>query len=192
MEKKEAIRIFEETGALQNGHFLLTSGLHSPQYFQCAMVLQYPEYLEEFCRGIVEFFQEEEDIDFVIAPAMGGIVVAQEVGRQLGVRHIFAERENGQLALRRGFHIETNEKVLICEDVLTTGSSVQEVIRLVEKAGGYPVGVGAIVDRSEGQLQFDLPLVSVIQVKAITYNPDKCPLCSQKIPLTKPGSRDIK
>ncbi|MEJ2637277.1 MAG: orotate phosphoribosyltransferase [Calditrichia bacterium] len=190
MERKEALRIFEETGALQNGHFLLTSGLHSPQYFQCAMVMQYPRYLEEFCREIVDFFQEEEDIDVVIAPAVGGIVVAQEIGRLLGTRSVFAERENGKMKLRRGFVIAPREKVLICEDVITTGGSVQEVIDLVEDAGGFPVGVGVIVDRSDGKVKFDIPMFASVQVKAITYEADKCPLCSQNIPLVKPGSRE--
>ncbi len=189
MDRKEAFRIFEETGALQNGHFLLSSGLHSPQYFQCALVLQYPHYLEKFCSEIREYFYEEEDIRLVIAPALGGIMVAQELARQLGVRFIFAERENDKMTLRRGFHIEPHEKVLIVEDVITTGSSVQEVIDIVDKAKGYAVGVGAIVDRSEGQIDFGMPLFATVQVKAVTYQPDRCPLCSQKIPLTKPGSR---
>lgn len=189
MDKKEAFRIFEQTGALQVGHFQLSSGLHSPQYFQCALVLQYPEYLERFCSEIVDFYQEEEDLQVVIAPAVGGIVVAQEVGRQLGIRSIFAERENGKMTLRRGFRIEPHEKVLICEDVITTGNTVQEVINLVEKAGGYPIGVGVLVDRSNGKAQFDVPLFSTVQLRAVTYKPDRCPLCSQKIPLQKPGSR---
>jgi len=189
MDRKEAFRIFEETGALQNGHFLLSSGLHSPQYFQCALVLQFPHFLEKFCSEIREYFYEEEDIQLVIAPAIGGIMVAQELARQLGVRFIFTERENDKMTLRRGFHIEPHEKILIVEDVITTGSSVQEVIDIVEKAKGYAVGVGAIVDRSEGQIDFGMPLFATVQVKAVTYQPDRCPLCSQKIPLIKPGSR---
>lgn len=189
MDRKEAFRIFEETGALQNGHFLLSSGLHSPQYFQCALVLQYPHYLEKFCSEIREYYYEEEDIQLVIAPAIGGIMVAQELARQLGIRFIFAERENDKMTLRRGFHIEPHEKILIVEDVITTGSSVQEVIDIVEKAKGYAVGVGAIVDRSEKQIDFDMPFFATVQVKAVTYQPDRCPLCSQKIPLIKPGSR---
>lgn len=189
MDRKEAFRIFEETGALQNGHFLLSSGLHSPQYFQCALVLQYPHYLEKFCSEIREYYYEEEDIQLVIAPAIGGIMVAQELARQLGIRFIFAERENDKMTLRRGFHIEPHEKILIVEDVITTGSSVREVIDIVEKAKGYAVGVGAIVDRSESQIDFDMPFFATVQVKAVTYQPDRCPLCSQKIPLIKPGSR---
>ncbi len=190
MEKKEALRIFEVTGALQDGHFLLSSGLHSPQYFQCALALQYPDYREQFAREIAEFFSElEERIDVVISPAIGGIVVGQEVGRLLGTRSIFAEREDGKMTLRRGFVIKPRENVLVCEDVITTGGSVQEVINLVEAAGAYPIGVGAIIDRSGGKVTFDVPLFSCVQIKALTYKPERCPLCQQKIPLTKPGSR---
>ena len=189
MDKKEILRIFDETGALQNGHFLLTSGLHSTQYFQCALVLQYPEYLEALCRDIIDFYHEDEDISVVIAPAIGGIVVAQELARQLGARAIYAEREDGKMRLRRGFYIDENEKVLVCEDVITTGASVQELIDIVEAAHGYPIGVGAIVDRSGGKAQFDIPLFSTVQVKAVTYKPETCPLCRQNRPLTKPGSR---
>jgi orotate phosphoribosyltransferase len=192
MDKKEVLRIFDETGALLNGHFLLTSGLHSPQYFQCALVLQYPHYLEMFCKEIIEFFYDEEDIDVVIAPAIGGIPVAQELARQLNVRFMFTERVEGKMTLRRGFFIHPHEKVLIAEDVLTTGKSVRDIIKLVENATAYPVGVGAIIDRSEGNIDFDMPLVAATQVKALTYTPDKCPLCLQKIQLVKPGSRDLK
>jgi len=190
VDRKEAQRIFEETGALQNGHFLLSSGLHSPAYFQCAMVLQYPKFREQFCREIVDFFtEEEEQIDVVIAPAIGGIVVAEEVGRQLGVRSIFSEREDGNMVLRRGFTIEPSENVLIVEDVITTGGSVKEVMALVEKLGGFIVGIGCVVDRSGGRVKFEVPLYAAHSAKEITYKPDKCPLCLQKIPLAKPGSR---
>jgi orotate phosphoribosyltransferase len=189
MDKKEALRIFEDTGAMQSGHFLLSSGLHSPQYFQCSLVLQFHNYLEMFCREIVEFYYEEEDIDVVISPAIGGIVVGQELARQLEVRSIFAERENGKMTLRRGFILKPHEKVLIAEDVITTGGSVKEVIQIVEDAKAYPVGVGAIVDRSDGAANFDMPLTSAVQMKAVTYEANRCPLCMQKIPLIKPGSR---
>jgi orotate phosphoribosyltransferase len=190
MDRKEALRIFEETGALQTGHFLLTSGLHSPQYFQCALVMQYPNYLEKFCSDISEFYYDEENIELVIAPAIGGIVVAQELARQLGCRFIYAERKGGKMVLRRGFHIEPHKKVLIAEDVITTGGSVNEVIKIVEEAKGYAVGVGTIVDRSDGVVKFEIPLFASIQVKAVTYTPERCPLCSQNIPLVKPGSRE--
>ncbi|MBN2366152.1 MAG: orotate phosphoribosyltransferase [Calditrichaeota bacterium] len=192
MERKEAFRIFEETGALQNGHFLLSSGLHSPQYFQCSLVLQYQEYLEKFCSEIREFYYDEEDISLVIAPAVGGIVVGQELARQMGVRFIFAEREDNHMVLRRGFRIEPHEKILIAEDVITTGGSLKEIIKIVEDANGYPAGIGVIVDRSDEEVEFDIPLFSTIQVKSVTYSPNRCPLCEQKIPLTKPGSRNFK
>ncbi len=192
MERKEAFRIFEETGALQTGHFLLSSGLHSPQYFQCALVLQYPNYLEKFCSDIKDFYYDEEDIELVIAPAVGGIMVGQELARQFNVRFIYTEREGGKMVLRRGFHIEPHKKVLIAEDVVTTGGSVREVIKIVENAKGYAIGVGTIVDRSDGAVNFELPLFATVQVKAVTYTPDRCPLCSQNIPLVKPGSREVK
>jgi orotate phosphoribosyltransferase len=189
MDRKDAFRIFEDTGALQTGHFLLSSGMHSPQYFQCALVLQHPKLLEKFCSEIIEFYYEEENIDLVIAPAIGAITVGQELARQLEVRFIFTERENGKMRLRRGFRIEPHKKVLIAEDVITTGGSVKEVIDIVEEAKGYPVGIGAIVDRSDGTASFDIPLFAAVKVKAVTYESDRCPLCLQNIPLTKPGSR---
>ncbi len=191
MDKKEALRIFETTGALQNGHFLLSSGLHSPTYFQCALVLQYPRYLEQFCREIVEYFTEaDERIHVVIAPAVGGIVVAQEVGRQLGVRSIYAERVKGKMTLRRGFSIDPSENVLVVEDVITTGGSVKEVIDLVEAIGAFVVGVGCVVDRSGGKADLGVPVFAVYSTKLVTYTPEKCPLCMQNIPLTRPGSRE--
>lgn len=193
MEKQEALRIFEQTGAIQNGHFELTSGLHSPTYFQCALALQYPEYLQSFCKEIVEFYREEEEvIDVVAAPAVGGIVVAQEVGRQFGVRSVFTERENGRMTLRRGFAFERGENVLVVEDVITTGGSVKEVVELTELAGGLVIGIGCIVDRSDGKLKLDLPIAAVHKARLVTYPPEKCPLCMQNKPLVKPGSRSLK
>jgi orotate phosphoribosyltransferase len=189
MDKQEALQIFNSTGALQTGHFLLTSGLHSPQYFQCAQVLQYPKYLEMFCKDIIEFYYEDDDFDLVIAPAIGGITVGQELARQLNVRFIFSERENGKMTLRRGFQIAPHEKVLIAEDVITTGGSVKEVLEIVEEAKGYPIGIGTIVDRSNDGVTFDVPLYASVQVKSVAYPAEKCPLCKQKIPLVKPGSR---
>lgn len=193
MENKEALRIFEETGALQNGHFLLSSGLHSPTYFQCALVLQYPHFLQQFCREIVEFYSEEQDtIDVVVAPAMGGILVAQEIGRQLEVRSIFAERVDGEMAFRRGFTLEPKQNVLIVEDVITTGNTVQELIDLVEEKDAFVVGVGCVVDRSGGSHNLNIPLFAAYSSKMVTYEPESCPLCGQKKPLIKPGSRGLK
>jgi orotate phosphoribosyltransferase len=191
MKPDQVLSIFKDTGALLEGHFLLTSGLHSNQYFQCARVLQYPGHCESLCRSIADHFRTHR-IDVVIAPALGGIVVAQEVGRQLGVRTIFAERKEGTMQIRRGFAIAPGERVLVCEDVVTTGGSVQEVINLVLERQGVLAGVACIVDRSGGTVRFDRApeaLVCVLRMNAVTYRPDACPLCQQGIPAVKPGSR---
>ena len=186
----EILHIFQKSGALFEGHFQLTSGLHSPTYFQCARVLQYPEYNQFLAEKIVTHFSSVS-IDVVISPAIGGIVVGQEVGRQLGVRTIFAERRNGQLQLRRGFEIGTKENVLVCEDVVTTGGSVQEVIDLVQGQGANAKGVGIIVDRSNGTVDFPVNQYAIVQLNAITYSPETCPLCQKAVPIQKPGSRGM-
>jgi orotate phosphoribosyltransferase len=187
MTRDEILTLFKSTGALLEGHFQLTSGLHSTQYVQCARVLQYPVYAEKLCRMIVSTFAGNS-IDVVIAPALGGIVVGQEVGRQLGVRTLFTERSNATMQLRRGFEIVAGEHVLVCEDVVTTGGSVQEVIEIVERSGAHVVGVGAIVDRSGGGTK--LPnLHAAITMEVETYAPSVCPLCRRGFPIEKPGSR---
>ena len=191
LTEKEILEIFEKSGALLKGHFLLTSGRHSNVYFQCAKVLQYPEYTEKICGMIAEHYRLLE-IDTVIAPAIGGIVVGQEVARQLNKRSIFAEREDKLLKLRRGFSIERGEKVLVCEDVVTTGGSVFEVIDIVKNLGGEVVGVGFIVDRSNGRVNFNYPQFSTMMLDAKSFLPEKCPLCNEGIELVKPGSRKIK
>lgn len=188
MENQNLLEIFYKTNALLNGHFLLTSGRHSNQYFQCALVLQYPEYNELICKKIADNFKDF-DIDYVIAPAIGGIVVGQEVARQLGKRFIFAEREDKILKLRRGFQIEEGKKYLVCEDVVTTGGSVFEVIDIVRNGGGLVSGVGFIVDRSNGKVNFGVPQFSTLQLDVISYLPEECPLCKEGLPITKPGSR---
>jgi len=178
---------FKSSGALLEGHFQLTSGLHSPHYFQCARVLQYPGHSRNLCSEIAANF-DGMDVDVVIAPALGGIVVGQEVGRQLNVRTMFTERKDNKMELRRGFEIGKGEKVLVCEDVVTTGGSVGEVITIVRAMGGLTVGVGAIVDRSGGKASFEnfyAPLV----MDVVTYEPAACPLCAKGVPMTKPGSR---
>lgn len=190
MDKKNLLDIFTETNALLNGHFLLTSGRHSNQYFQCAKVLQYPQHNEFICSKIAEYFKEHE-IDYVISPAIGGIVVGQEVARQLTKQSIFAEREDKTLVLRRGFQIETGKKYLVCEDVVTTGGSVFEVIDIVKNGGGIVAGVGYIVDRSNNKVQFGVPQFSTLQLEVVSYLPDECPLCKQNIPFIKPGSRKV-
>lgn len=190
MENPTFLEIFYKTNALLNGHFLLTSGRHSNQYFQCALVLQYPEYNEMICSKIANYFRSF-DIDIVISPAIGGIVVGQEVARQLGKRSIFAEREDKILKLRRGFQIEEGKKYLICEDVVTTGGSVFEVMDIVKNNGGIVTGVGFIVDRSNGKVNFGVPQFSTLKLDVVSYSADECPICEQGIILTKPGSRKI-
>ncbi len=187
----EILQIFRDTDALLEGHFQLTSGLHSPNYFQCAKVLQYPRYLHLFAGEIVKHFEYSE-IELVIAPAMGGIVVATEVGRMLGARTIFAERKDGVLQLRRGFVVKPGERTLVVEDVVTTGGSVFETIDIVKKAKGIVSGVGYIVDRSGGKVKFDSKSYSVLSMDVITYQPADCPLCAQGSPVEKPGSRSTK
>ncbi|MFQ5822696.1 MAG: orotate phosphoribosyltransferase [bacterium] len=188
MDQEEILEIFKKKGALITGHFLLTSGLHSHQYLQCANVLQYPDLAEKLCLQIANYFAEHE-ISVVIAPAVGGILVAHEVARSLGVRALFTERENGLMALRRGFEIQKSERVLVVEDVVTTGGSVSKVIDLVNKLEGNPVGVGCLVDRSGGKVDFGLELFSLITLKIEAIPSAKCELCKQGLPLIKPGSR---
>jgi len=188
MNIEQTLQLFRETDALLEGHFQLTSGLHSPQYFQCAKVLQYPQRAEKLCRLAQQNFAQQK-IDLVIAPAVGGIIVAHEVGRLLQTRVLFAERQEGKMSLRRGFQIAAGEKILVCEDVVTTGGSVQEVINLVREAGGEVVGVFCIVDRSNGKANFGVPLLSTLQLSPETYQPENCPLCAKGNAAEKPGSR---
>jgi len=191
MINSDILDIFIKTDALLNGHFLLTSGRHSNSYFQCAQVLQYPEYNEIICRLIAGHFKSYE-IDAIISPAIGGIIVGQEVARLLGKKSIFAEREEKTLSLRRGFRIEPGANYLVCEDVVTTGGSVFEVIDIVNKGGGIVAGVGFIVDRSNNKVQFGVPQFSTLQLDVVSYQPDECLLCKDNIPAVKPGSRKIK
>jgi orotate phosphoribosyltransferase len=191
LTETEILAIFKKTEALLTGHFLLTSGRHSDKYFQCAKVLQYPEHTEKLCRLIAERFKKEK-IDTVIAPAMGGLVVGQEVARQLNKRFIFAERADKKLSLRRGFTIEEGERLLVCEDVVTTGGSVFEVIDIVKSNGGVVAGVGFIVDRSNGKVDFDYPQFSTLKMEVVSWLPEDCPLCKKGIELVKPGSRKVK
>lgn len=188
MDNKEILKIFEQTGALLTGHFLLTSGLHSEQYFQCAKVLQYPDIAADLCSQLATSFSDKK-ISAVIAPAIGGIVVGHEVARALGVRAIFAERAEGKMELRRGFAIEKDEPILVVEDVVTTGGSVKEVIALVQESGGRPVGVGCLVDRSQGTVDFGLEFHPLVSLHVKTVSPETCHLCKQNIPVVKPGSR---
>ena len=195
LTEEEIKEIFLKTDAFLEGHFLLSSGLHSPYYLQCAKVLQYPAYAEVLCREIAEKVKElGVDIDFVIAPAIGGIIVSYETARHLGVRGIFAERKDGvNLVLRRGFEIRPGEKALVVEDVVTTGKSTKETIEVVKSHGGEIVAVGSLVDRSGGKVDFGVPFVTLWRLEVPAYRPSNCPICKEgSVPLEKPGSRKIK
>lgn len=190
MSDQSVLKLFQDTQALLQGHFLLTSGRHSAQYFQCAKVLQYPAYTTRLCEIIAEKFKTIE-FETVIAPAMGGIIVGQEVARLLNKRSIFAEREDKKLVLRRGFTLSPGERVLVCEDVVTTGGSVFETLEIVTSSEATIVGVGYIVDRSNGTVDFGVPSVSTLQLSVVSFMPDECPMCKEGSPLVKPGSRKI-
>ena len=179
--------IFQKSGAVLNGHFLLTSGLHSPIYWEKFQVLQYPDYTEQLCRMIAAHFQQQ-GVQVVAGPTTGGIILAYEVARQLGVRGIFAEKEGNTRAFRRGFNISPGERVLIVDDILTTGSSIVEVMSAVARGGGEVIGIGVLVDRSEQGIEFGVPLFSCLRSITPVYQPSDCPLCAARIPLVKPGS----
>ena len=182
-----AEEIFEKAGAILKGHFLLTSGLHSPVYWEKFRVLQYPTHTEQLCRLIVGHFHQQK-IEVVAAPTTGGIILAFEVARQLGVRGIFAEKiDEKERAFRRGFTINPGEKVLIVDDILTTGKSIREVVVAAEKLKGKIIGIGVLVDRSEQNIDFGFPLFSCLRVETVAYSPEDCPLCAARIPLVKPG-----
>lgn len=183
-------KILKETEALLTGHFLLTSGRHSDHYVQCAKVLEYPDKAEEV---LSEAVKKIKDIDFdvVVGPAIGGIIVAYEIGRQTGKRAIFTERVNGVMTLRRGFEIKKGEKALITEDVVTTGKSSLETAEVIKSCGGTVVGIACIADRS-GNTDIGYPIYSSIKLDIANYEKENCPLCKQDIPYVKPGSRNIK
>ncbi len=179
--------IFQKSGAILKGHFLLASGLHSPIYWEKFRVLQFPDYTEQLCRIISAHFQKQR-IQVVAGPTTGGIILAFEVGRQLGVRGIFAEKEGTtERAFKRGSSISPGERVLIVDDILTTGNSIGEVMAAVTKQGGIIVGIGVLVDRSEQELEFGVPIFSCHRAITPTYTPQECPQCAAKIPLVKLG-----
>ena len=206
MDKERVLEILRASEVLMEGHFLLTSGRHSNRYMQCARILQYPEYTEEICEEMANLFRDE-NIDVVIGPATGGIIPAYEVARMLKARNLFTERENGKMVLRRGFYLPAGSRVLVIEDVITTGGTVQEVVDLATALGGQVVGVAVIVDRSMGVVSFGVPHKAVYTVdqpmpcaksgmmrhdkaNMVSWSPEECPLCREgKIPAVKPGSR---
>ena len=188
MTKDEALGIFRDTGALLEGHFILRSGLHSRQFFQCALALQQMPVVEKFGAALAAKVRSLGAVT-VAAPAMGGLVIGQEVARQLGLRFIFVEKEEGKLVLRRGFKIVAGEKILVVEDVVTKGGRVQETLDIVRANGGQVVGVAMVVDRSNGAVDFGLPFESLISLQVETFEVDKLPPDLAKIPAVKPGSK---
>lgn len=187
-EQNEIITIFKESGALQEGHFVLRSGLHSGHFFQCAQVCQYLDKVTRLAELLIESMGEI-DCETVVAPAMGGLVLGQEVARQLGKRFIFVEKEEGKLAMRRGFKLEDGEKVIIVEDVITRGGRVQETVDILEGLKANITQIGVLVDRSEGKAQFSAPLTPLVQLSFPTYEPNSLPPELAAVPVSKPGSK---
>lgn len=188
MTEKEVLDIFTKNNALLTGHFRLSSGLHSEKYLQCALVLQYPDIARELSQELAKKFAPLK-IDVVVGPALGGVTFAYEVARAFGVRGLFTERQDGIMVLRRGFSIEKKEKVLVVEDVVTTGGSTKEVIDVVKSLGGEVVGVGCLIDRSSEKISFGAPFQALAKVSVQTFQEKDCPLCKKSVPVTKPGSR---
>ena len=198
LTRDELLDLFRKSGALLDGHFRLSSGLHSPGYLQCALVLQHPQSAEKLGRAIGERMRDLKP-SMVLSPALGGVVIGHEVGRALGIRALFAERQDGVLALRRGFIISETDRVLVIEDVLTTGGSTRETMQVARAAGGHVVGAASIVDRSgepagaggAARDKFGVPFVALLDMALPTYEPDLCPLCAKGLPVVKPGSRPV-
>ena len=195
MNEDQVLSLLMKTGAILKGHFLFTSGLHSPTYVEKFQVLQYPEHTEALAAALAERFVKD-DVQVVVGPAMGGILLSHEVAKKLGTRALFTEREKGAMTLRRGFAIEPGERVLVVEDIVTTGGSVKEVLDVVTTAGGVIIGVGLLVDRSGGTVDLGVRTEALLRLTnekfpTDTYQPENCPLCAAGLPLTKRGSRKI-
>ncbi len=191
MKETDLLNLFEKTRALLNGHFELRSGLHSNRFFQCALLLQYPRIAAQVCEALVEKMKTVPgalEVDTVIAPALGGISVGHEVARALGVRFIFAEKNEAKALVMRRFKIEKGERFLVAEDVITRGGRVQETVDIVKQHGGTVRAIGVLVNRSGGKAQFDYPLVSLLDIEPVTWEPAECPLCKKGLPLVHPGS----
>jgi orotate phosphoribosyltransferase len=192
MTSEEVLKIFEENEALLKGHFLLSSGLHSNRYLQCALVLQHPAVADKLCTELAARAKADEGIgriDLVIAPALGGVIVAHEVARSLGVRALFTERQEKTMTLRRGFQIKPGECCLVVEDVVTTGGSTREVMDVVAQHGGVTVGAGSLIDRSGGTVDLGVPRHALAVLEVPTYKPEECPMCKEGSTAIKPGSR---
>jgi orotate phosphoribosyltransferase len=190
MNRDDLLELFRRCTALLDGHFRLSSGLHSPGYLQCALVLQHPQHAARLGEELAASLREARPTT-VLSPALGGLIIGHEVARALGARAIFAEREDGVLRLRRGFALTEAERVLVVEDVLTTGGSTRETMQVARAAGAQVLAAAAIVDRSGGTASLDVPLHALVSLSLPTYDPAACPLCAQGIPLTKPGSRPV-
>lgn len=192
MTTEEVLTIFEENQALLKGHFLLTSGLHSSRYLQCALVLQHPVVAEKLCSELAAKAKANPKIgriDLVIAPALGGVIVAHEVARALGVRALFTERQEKVMTLRRGFSIKPGERCFVVEDVVTTGGSTREVMEVVASLGGIAAGAGSLIDRSGGAVDLGVPRQALAILEVPTYKPEDCPMCAEGSTAVKPGSR---
>ncbi len=201
LKREELLKMFETAGAIRHGHFELSSGLHSGMYVQCALVLQYPRFAEKLGQALAALFSDAR-IDAVVSPAIGGLIIGQEVARALpepkdpiggGVPALFVERDaSGMMTLRRGFEIRPDQHVLVVEDVWTTGGSTQETIRVVEEAGGRVVAAGALIDRSGGRIEFDVESQALLDLPIASYEPEDCPLCRNGSVAVKPGSRFVR
>jgi orotate phosphoribosyltransferase len=178
----DVLQIFKDTGALLEGHFELTSGLHSPYYWEKFRVLQYPRYTEKLCKIIADHFRNDR-IELVVGPTTGGVILAYEVAKQLGIRGIFAEKEGQVRVFRRGFNIKPGERILVVDDILTTGGSIKEVVNAVKELKGYIIGIAVLVDRSNADIDFGYPLFSCLRASTVAYKPTNCPQCSAGIPL---------
>jgi len=188
MRAEEVMERFRRTGALLEGHFVLTSGLHSPQYLQCALVLQHPQEAEAFGRALAGRFRREQ-VETVVAPAIGGIIIGYEVASALGVRSLWTEREQGRMTLRRGFTVRAGEGVLVVEDVITTGGSTRETVEALRAAGARVVGAASIIDRSGGRVEVGVPRVALATLDVPAVAPSACPACLRGEAAVKPGSR---
>jgi orotate phosphoribosyltransferase len=192
MTREEIVKLLEQVGAVRTGHFELSSGRHSGTYIQCALVLEHPQHAEQLGRALADLFKEHA-VACVVSPALGGILVGYEVARALGVRSLFVERDrSGQMALRRGFELKPGERVLVIEDVWTTGGSTRETIGVVEEEDGLVVAAGALIDRSGGRLELNVPARALLEMDVPSFEPDECPLCRAGGIPTRPGSRYLR
>lgn len=190
MTQEEILKHFRKTNALLEGHFVLSSGLHSPQYLQCALALQQPKDAEKFGEAIAEKF-ENNKFDTVASPAIGGLIIGFAVAQALNLRFVWTERENGVMTLRRGFTVEENERILVVEDVITTGGSTRECIAALEKHGAKVTGAASIIDRSNGTADVGVPRIALASLDVPSYKPEACPMCAEGIEAIKPGSRMV-